>query len=395
MAFDPAQILRQTYAGRAEAMQELAQATTTPTVAAPKTGELLGTAFIVEDDPMAEFMDSMEELSFQFEEKAMKRINERKLGEMQGPRSALVRAIETWAALMPDMPGRDFLARTLRSFRNSAAAGTPPDAREILKALARGSSDPSHQFAMLDILEQSLGEGEDLLRTLLTEAKTRLLQEKGAEVRAGINLASEVNARASTPAEMQDLRDLYRSEVVGFTKPQECFRSLLAQRGPGGLQDAINFLIAGCGADLEASNPSLAREALGRILGDLQCVQVLQTVLDKLTALGARMGTQFGDPCRLNGEQLSGRVLDLTEQAFVAAGAIAGLIGECGMRKLLAQMDFARELTALFRQLSPRLFARESDRQRLVDAAQEHLDGLVSLEEEAEEEEQQSRGGAA
>jgi type III secretion system YopN/LcrE/InvE/MxiC family regulator len=396
MAFDPAQILRQTYAGRAEAMQELAQATTTPTVAPPKTGELLGTAFIVEDDPMAEFMDSMEELSFQFEEKAMKRINERKLGEMQGPRSALVRAIETWAALMPDMPGRDFLARTLRSFRNSAAAGTPPDAREILKALARGSSDPSHQFAMLDILEQSLGEGEDLLRTLLTEAKTRLLQEKGAEVRAGINLASEVNARASTPAEMQDLRDLYRSEVVGFTKPQECFRSLLAQRGPGGLQDAINFLIAGCGADLEASNPSLAREALGRILGDLQCVQVLQTVLDKLTALGARMGTQFGDPCRLNGEQLSGRVLDLTEQAFVAAGAIAGLIGECGMRKLLAQMDFARELTALFRQLSPRLFARESDRQRLVDAAQEHLDGLVSLEEEAEEEEQQqSHGGAA
>ncbi|MBR4189446.1 MAG: TyeA family type III secretion system gatekeeper subunit [Kiritimatiellae bacterium] len=395
MAFDPAQILRQTYAGRAEAMQELAQATTTPTVASPKTGELLGTAFIVEDDPMAEFMDSMEELSFQFEEKAMKRITERKLGEMQGPRSALVRAVETWAALMPDMPGRDFLARTLRSFRNSAAAGTPPDAREILKALARGSSDPSHQFAMLDILEQSLGEGEDLLRTLLTEAKTRLLQEKGAEVRAGINLASEVNARASTPAEMQDLRDLYRSEVVGFTKPQECFRSLLAQRGPGGLQDAINFLIAGCGADLEASNPSLAREALDRILGDLQCVQVLQTVLDKLTALGARMGTQFGDPCRLNGEQLSGRVLDLTEQAFVAAGAIAGLIGECGMRKLLAQMDFARELTALFRQLSPRLFARESDRQRLVDAAQEHLDGLVSLEEEAEEEEQQSHGGAA
>ena len=66
---------------------------------------------------------------------------------------------------------------------------------------------------------------------------------------------------------------------------------------------------------------------------------------------------------------------------------IAAFIGDCGMAKLLARMDFARELTRLFRQLSPRLFANEGDRQRLVEAAQEHLDGLISLEEEAEQEE--------
>ena len=82
------------------------------------------------------------------------------------------------------------------------------------------------------------------------------------------------------------------------------------------------------------------------------------------------------------------RVLDLTEQPFVAPPAIARLIGDCGMQALLARMDFARELTALFRKLSPRLFAREGDRQRLVDAAQEHLDDLIAEENEAE-------GGAA
>ena len=53
-------------------------------------------------------------------------------------------------------------------------------------------------------------------------------------------------------------------------------------------------------------------------------------------------------------------------------------------------MDFARELTALFRKLSPRLFAREGDRQRLVDAAQEHLDDLI-----AEENDAMAEGGAA
>ena len=80
-------------------------------------------------------------------------------------------------------------------------------------------------------------------------------------------------------------------------------------------------------------------------------------------------------------------MLELTEQAFVTASAISQLVGECGMRQLLAKMDFTRELTRLFRQLSPRLFAKEGDRQRLVDAAQEHLDLLITEENENEDKE--------
>jgi len=126
--------------------------------------------------------------------------------------------------------------------------------------------------------------------------------------------------------------------------------------------------------------------ALGRILTDLGCVQTLQTVLEDFSKLLMRMSSQFGETTFLNGEQLTGRVLDLTEQAFVAATAVANLVGDCGMRQLLAQMDFTRELTRLFRRLSPRLFAKEGDRERLVDAAQEHLDGLVAKEDEEMEE---------
>ena len=389
MAFDAAQILRQTYAAGAEAaqMRELAEPAKAAAPAVQR-GELMGTAFAVEADPMAELMDSMEELSFQFEEKTAKRVGERKLGEMQGPRSALVRAVESWMAMMPDMPGRSFLAGILRNMRNSFTAGAPMSGRELLRELARGSTDPSHQFAMLDILEQAFGEGEDAMRALVRQAKAMLAEEKGPEIRAGLNLAEEVNARATSPEEMRELRDMYRSEVVGFTKPQDCFRSLLAARGPEGLKDAIDFLIAGCGADLKSSAPSLEAAALGRILTDLQCVQVLQTVLDALTALGKRMGSQFGETCLLDGEQMAGRILDFTEQAFVASPGIAAFIADCGMKALLARMDFARELTGLFRKLSPRLFAREGDRQKLVDAAQEHLDELIT-------EENSSEGGAS
>ena len=385
MAFDAAQILRQTYAAGAEAaqMRELAEPRQ-PAAAAVERGQLMGTAFEVDADPMAELMDSMEELSFQFEEKETKRAGERKMGEMQGPRSALVRAVESWLNVMPDLPGRAFFTQLLRNIRSSFASGRLVDSHDLLKELARGSTDASVQFAMLDILEQAFGQDEEAVRELVRRTKAQLAAEKGPEIRAGINLAEEVNARATTPEEMRELRDMYRSEVVGFTKPQECFRSLLAARGPEGLKDAIEFLIAGCGADLKSSAPSLEAAALGRIMTDLQCVQVLQTVLEALTALGVRMDKQFGEKCLLDGEQMAGRVMDFTEQSFVSAPGIAAFIGDCGVRKLLARMDFARELTGLFRKLSPRLFEREGDRQRLVDAAQEHLDEIITEENESE-----------
>lgn len=388
MSFDAAQILRQTYAAGADAadMHEIAQAE----VKAPpiERGEMMGAKFTVEADPMAELMDSMEELSFQFEEKTMKRVGERKLGEMQGSRSALLKAVENWMAALPDMPGRDFVARMLRNMRNEFARGAPMDAMQLLRELARGSTDPSHQFALLDIMEQAFGAGEEEMLALVREAKARLVEAKGPEIRAGINLAEEVNARATTPEEMGDLRGMYRNEVVGFTKPQDCFRSLLATRGAGALKDSLDFLIAGCGADLKSAEPSLDAAALGRIMTDLKCVQVLQTVLDSLTALGRRMDKEFGEHCTLDGEEMTGRVVDFTEQSFVASSGIAAFVRECGIRKLLARMDFTRELTGLFRKLSPRLFAKEGDRQQLVDAAQEHLDDLITEENEAE-------GGAA
>ena len=178
MAFDSAQILRQTYAAGAERIDVSSLMRQTEPQAVAR-GELMGTAVVVEADPMAELMDSMEELSFQFEEKTAKRVGERRLGEMQGPRSALLKAIETWMTMMPDMPGRDFITRLAKWIRSSVSSGRPPDAQELLKELARGSTDPSHQFAMLDILEQAFGAGEEELAALVRQAKAALTVAKG------------------------------------------------------------------------------------------------------------------------------------------------------------------------------------------------------------------------
>ena len=396
MPMDAAQILRHVISTQydvasrqGEALDRAAQSA--QAAPAAETGRAMGVALQVEADPTAELMDSMEELTAQFEEKSLKKLADRKLGEAQGPRTAFLRALEAWAKVLPDMPGRDQLDAILRQARLARAGGQPMSADDLLRQLGRASTDATHQFAMLDLLEQMLGESEGDLAQLVKDARAQLMAEKGPDVKAGLNLAQEVNARAATPEEMQGLRDLYRSEVFGFTKPQDCFRSLLAARGPEGLKGAISFLLAGCGADLAASNPSMDPVQLRRILLDLQCVDVLQTVLGDLDKLGARMQQQFGEACRLTGEQMTGRVLDFTEQAFVTAPGIGAFVGEAGLQALLAQMDFTRELVGLFRRLSPRLFGKETDRQKLVDAAQEHLDGLVSLEEEAEQEKQEEQ----
>jgi len=361
-------------------------------VQAEETGTLMGTAFEVEADPMAELLDSMEELTFMFEEKEMKSIGERRLGGANRSMShAFVQALDAWMKAFPDMPGEQFVRAMLSMLHQAKDKGRLPTPRELLNSLSEGSKDPSHQFAMLSILEQALAEGEGdrdgAFRALINTARQMLMSAQGEAVRAGINLAQEVNARATSPEEMQDLRDMYRGEILGFSTPQQCFRSIMDTRGAAGLQAAIDFLTAGCGADLQSVTPSKSPEELRRIILDLQCVQVLKTVLDRMSALGTRMDVQYQQPCRMDGEQMTGKIMNFTELSYVSADEIGGFIGECGIEKLLARMDFCRELTAVFRQLSPRLFASEQDRISLVASAQEHLDGIVEEEYDQEEDE--------
>lgn len=391
MAFDAAQLLRHAIAP--DRFEQLRSAEMASAVQQPmETGRAMGMAVVVEHNPAAELQDAMEELSMQFEEKSAKKLGERTLGETRSRASAYAEAVQAWEKVLPDMPGKEFLDRMLRHLRQAMQGGNLPDAGRFLEELARGSGDPSHQFAMLEVLEAALGDGDGELRDLLGAARERLVKEKGPELSAGINLAREVNARATTPEEMQSLRDMYRGEVIGFTTPQDCFRSLVASRGMAGLSAAIEFLLAGCGADLQSPSPSRMPEELRRIMLDLQCVQVLRTVCDKLSALVARMATQFGETCRFGGEAMTGKVLDFTERPFVSSRDIAGFVTESGIAKLLSQMDFCRELIGVFRQLSSRLFTSEDDRLRLVDATQEHLDGLVSLEDESMQDEENGGG---
>ena len=392
---DSAQIMRQALsAGRFDALQNSAFSTQQTNQATVESGQAMGFRLETMSDPLQELQDSMEELSFSFEEKTMKSVAERKMGEMRRAGNPFVEAVLKWQKVLPDMPGGAFMERMLRNLRQAMMQGQMFNSDGLKRMLGEGSSDPSVQFAMLEAMEEGLSANEAELKNLIEQTKQALNAEKGAEIRAGLNIAEQINAQAKAPEEMQGLRDLYRQEVLGFKNPQDCFRSLLASRGAGKLGESLDFLTKSCGLDLHSPSPSQSPEELRRVLGDLQCVNVLKAILDKMGVLAGKMQSQFGETCLLNGEKLTGRILDFTEMPFVNASNIASLISSCGLEKLLAQLYFCTELIGAFRQLSPRLFAEESDRFKLEDAAQEHLDGLVSLQEEAEKKERDKRGAA-
>ena len=384
MAFDGAQFLRNPI--RFDRMDTMTPGILeAPAAKAPETGRLGGATVVVHADATADLLDSMEELSMQFEEKSSKKLSERRLGETRMRSSAYADAIEKWMKTMPDMPGKDETDRLLRQLRQMASDGRGADAAELKGMLAKLSGDPSHQFAMLDILDSALQADEKELGRLVDSVRSELLNEKGGEIRAGINLASEVNARSTTPEEMSDLRNLYRSEVLGFKSPQDCFRSLLASRGAGGLDGAIEFLFKGCGVDLTSAMPSRDPVELRRIMQDLQCVQVLKTVLGMMDQLAVRMTKEFGVKMLLGTEAMTSKIVDFTEKPFVTGSQVGSFVAECAVMRLLAEMDFTRELMNVFRKLSPRLFASEEDREKLVDSTQEHLDSLIAEEIDADE----------
>ena len=382
---DPAQIVRQTAgATRFDTTADVGDA-----ARGSASGSAMGYSVTIDADPVADLYDSMEEFSMLFEEGESKKVSDRRMGETRAGearnrRHAYQLAVDRWTRSFPDLPSAALISSVLRRLRPDAGRLT---ARDLLRQAAEmNGDDASLMYATLDCLEEGCEEGrDDELIRLLREAKRTLERERGPELRAGVNLAEEVNARAANPAELRELRQMYRGEVLGFTTPQDCFRSLLATRGAGRLAAAIEFLLAATGADMQATTPSTSPEELRRIMLDLACVEVLKTVLESLNGLESRMKEQYGLRCLLTGEAMTGRVVDMTEQTFVGPPTVAAFLDSCGIAQLQARVDFMTQLTVVFRQLSPRMFKSESDRFRMLDSAQEVLDEAVDRAAEDEE----------
>ncbi|MBR4902199.1 MAG: type III secretion system gatekeeper subunit SctW [Victivallales bacterium] len=346
-------------------------------------GEAMGFQIEAQPDAVAMLTDSLEEISSMFEETEVKNMSDREIGEKRKTEDRFVTRIRFWANKLSDMPNSDVIARILRKIRN--AGMTTPE--QLMGMLQDASEDVTHQFAMLECLEEALVENPEDAQLLATvrQARQELERTKGPEIRVGINLAELLQEHGGDAEEMQAKRDLYRSEILGFDDPQTCFKSLLASQGADKLGDAIDFLMTACSVDMAAATPSTQPEELRRIIVDLQSVEVLKTVLERFDKLEMRMGKMFGENLQMSGEKMTGEVLDMTRQAFLNGSVIEAFVAAVGLKKLYPKMDFMRELSAIIRSMSMRCFPDNESRLRLIDGAQEYLDELVREDEASQE----------
>ena len=344
-------------------------------------GEAMGFQVETQPDAAAMLTDSLEEISSMFEETEVKNMGDREIGDKRKTENRFEMRVRFWVNKMSDMPNSDVIAQILRKLRNMGYTSQ----QQLMSMLEVASGDVSHQFVMLECLEEALIENpEDAgLLSSVRQARQELERTKGPEIRVGINLAELLEEHGGDAEEMQAKRDLYRGEILGFDDPQTCFKSLLASQGTDKLGEAIDFLMTACSVDMAATTPS---EELRRIIVDLQSVEGLKTVLERFDKLEMRMDKMFGETLQMSGEKMTGEVLDMTRQAFLNGSVIEAFVAAVGLKKLYPKMDFMREFSAIIRSMSMRCFPDNESRLRLIDGAQDYLDALVR-EDEANQEE--------
>ena len=328
--------------------------------------------------PTTDLTNAMEELTALFEERSVKRLAQRRISLEE---SSPLRGYDTIARALrhfPDLPSADAFARLVAQLKQQP----PTTARALLDQLGSLCKDPALQAVLLQALRQLPPNPSAAHPLPVAAAEALLYQTQGAEIRAGFNLADWVKTTGVHPEALHSWRELYTAEVLGFTTPQACFRHLCAARGVEGVRPALDFLMKGCGLELQCVQPSLHPELLRRILTDLQCVAVLRTVLERFDHLLARIHQQFGEHAALSGSALTEHVLQLTERPSATEAEMAAIDRACGWRRRAVRIDFGREWLATLRSLSARLFKQEHQRTQLIEAAERWLEQLIDEEED-------------
>jgi type III secretion protein W len=242
---------------------------------------------------MSMIHDAAEELTFVHSETQSKKLAERKSTTRKaGLDEATMEMYQKLLKSVPDMGSPDKLAGLLESIKK----GKPtPD--QLRQQLGEQYEDVSHQYAALQFLEEALTQQNAPPESLATvrEARRQLEQEKGPEIRAGLNVSLEAHKFSEQGVgSSQELRDFYRDTVLKFEDAEQAFEAILGQYGREKFADAAEFLIRGIGHDIEAMGPSRDKEELHAINRGLKSVQHARNLYIAFDDLLGKMQKQFG-----------------------------------------------------------------------------------------------------
>ena len=348
-------------------------------------GLFMGARVSQADNPMSLLADAAEELTFSLAESEESRLDERK----EKAESAKKRAFDPYieAARKLVQQGDGDLGRALNNLEKLFKAKNNAGLSELMEALGQprekgggGAQDPAEQFALLTALKDSLGEGH-ALAGVIDQGLEGLAEKQAFAVASGlaVDLCAPEFAGLGGKAE---LRDTYCGAVADFTSPRDALSRLCERFGLDKLNTGLDFIMGVLGNELSSAGPSMEKEQLKALTGDMAQVRVLGAVQTRCAALLERLDTAHGVKSKAGADQLLDNVLTVRDNQYAGPQDFQRMAAKVGLPDTEREVLFLQDTLQALRDLQDLFYEGDETRLRVQGAAQGALDDAVRREEE-------------
>ncbi|MBP2858179.1 type III secretion system gatekeeper subunit SctW [Dickeya oryzae] len=258
--------------------------------------------------------DAMEEVTASFGEQVerkSKALSRRQISQPQSRMLANIERIEKLTELFQllENPKHPALDQQIRQMQTLLQQSAPPTVDAILQAA--GGDAARSDIVLRHVLSQAQQQQDAALTQAASQSLTQLQQEKGPEVRAGLNTAAAISLFSTDPNQKQALRELYYQRIVHHQSPAALLDALLERFDAQHFAAGLRTLQRALAADIASLAPSISKPVLSRMLSNLNDSRQLSHTLSASQSLLARLASRMPE-CTLSAVELTRRLIGLS-----------------------------------------------------------------------------------
>ena len=260
----------------------------------------------------------------------------------------------------------------------------------MLGKIRNAYADPSLADEAIDFLLETT-ENNKVLQEKLSAAKEKFNIDYGREIRAGRNIQNEAQSFSKQGlGTATGLRDLYRDITGNPRDPHTLFVELNNKFSFDEMLTVIAFVLHSLGSDMKAKGPSIEPAELQRLFTEARTMQSIVGVYRFFKGRMNLIQNEFerfdlNYPKKITFEMLAKIFMQMIQDRYPSVNKIIGLARLLGIsEEEIAQIIIFSQYRDALRNVSPRLFANDKQRQGLLMTL---IEALSELEEEEEEEE--------
>lgn len=270
------------------------------------------------------------------------------------------------------------------------------DSDTILEKIKQFYEDVSLQDEALEFLDETTT-GD--LNEKVKEAKEKLEQQSGREIRAGRNIATQAREFATKGlGSPTALRDIYRDITGNPREPRVLFDELSSRFRYAELKKVMDFLFHSLGQDLKSKGPSIPKAFLARLMSQTRTLQAILGVYNFFRGRMRLLRKQFKQnslliPKQLTFENMAKEFMALTGERYPSPEKVMQRAVKLGIERwiiakiiVLSMFRDAVRQTALH-QIYRNLQHRNDTLMALLEALEDLEDELDEMEIEDEDEE--------